>query len=52
MILDKIFGEDGLMHAENTICFEEKAEDRVHWAVYLQTFRQVLPEKTEDLDAV
>ena len=27
MILDKIFGEDGLMHAEDTICFEEKAED-------------------------
>ena len=24
MILDKIFGEDGLMHAEDTICFEER----------------------------
>ena len=23
---------------------------RVHWAVYLQKFRQVLPEKAEDLD--
>ena len=26
-ILDKIFGDDGLLHADDSICFEEKCED-------------------------
>ena len=26
-ILDKVFGDDGLLHADDSICFEEKCED-------------------------
>ena len=27
MLLDKMFGEDGIINADDTVCFEEKCEE-------------------------
>ena len=54
MILDKIFGEDGLMHAEDTICFEEKSTGQSiskNFVKYLQKrLKTLIRDKRNDPD--